>query len=92
MIVRGMASTGKTYLIRCLQLLMNSEVNVGAPTGIAAFIIDGTTLHTLLALPTKGEFKYLEGNRLHQLQELMAGVKYQITDRCPWSEGKHSVR
>ncbi len=36
-----------------------------APTGVAAFNVDGRTLHSLLGLPTKGDFKDLEGEHLH---------------------------
>lgn len=52
MIISGTAGTGKTYLIHCLRLFLNGKLNVAAPTGVAAFLIDGTTLHTHLALPT----------------------------------------
>ena len=64
----GTARTGKSYLINCLRLLLGDILRVAAPTGVAAFIISGHTLHSLLSLPTKGEFKDLEGERLHNLQ------------------------
>ena len=80
MIVTGTAGTGKSYLIHCIRLLLTNELSVAAPTGVAAFIIEGSTLHTLLGLPTRGEFKELDGNRLHQLQQSLAGVKYIIID------------
>ena len=80
MIITGTAGIGKTYMIHCLQLLLNDKIKVSAPTGVAAFIIDGTTLHTLLSLPTRGDFKQLEGNRLHQLQQTLAEVRYVIID------------
>lgn len=54
MIVSGTAGTGKSYLIHCLRLLLQDKVCVVAPTGVAAFNIDGTTLHSLLSLPTQG--------------------------------------
>ena len=47
---------------------------------MASFIIDGTTLHSLFHLPTRGEFKDLEGNHLMQLQQVMSTVKYIIID------------
>ena len=47
---------------------------------LASFIIDGITLHTLLHLPTRGEFKELEGNRLLQLQEVMSTIRYIVID------------
>ena len=67
MIVYGTAGTGKSYLINCLRLLQN-KVRVAAPTGVAAFNVDGHTLHSLLGLPTKGEYKDLTVEHLQQLQ------------------------
>ena len=55
MIISG---TGKSYLINCLRLLLEHRVCVAAPTGVAAFNIEG---HTLLSLPVKGDFKELQG-------------------------------
>ena len=53
---------------------------MAAPTGVAAFNIDGHTLHSLLRLPTKGEFKDLQGEHLHQLQQSLANMEYLIID------------
>ncbi len=80
MIVSGTAGTGKSYLIHCLRLLLQDCVRVAAPTGVAAFNIEGHTLHALLRLPTKGEYKDLEGECLHQMQHSLAGMKYLIID------------
>ena len=79
-IVSGTAGTGKSYLIHCLRLLLQDKVRVAAPTGVAAFNIDGHTLHSLLALPTKGDFKELEGKVLHQVQLAFRAVEYLIID------------
>ena len=79
-IVSGTAGTGKSYLIHCLRLLLQHQVVVAAPTGVAAFNIDGQTLHSLLSLPTRGEFKDLEGERLAKLQQAFSDVKYLIID------------
>ena len=76
MIVSGTAGTGKSYLIHCLRLLLQHQVMVAAPTGVAAFNIDGRTLHSLLSLPTRGEFKDLEGERLTKLQQAFSQVRY----------------
>ena len=59
------SGTGKSYLIHCLGLLLDHCVCVAVPTGVAAFNIEGHTLHSLLSLPVKGDFK--EGERLHQM-------------------------
>ncbi len=80
MIISGTAGTGKSYLIHCLRLLLQDQVRVAAPTGVAAFHIEGQTLHALLSLPTKGEFKDLEGERLHQMQQSLASMAYFIID------------
>ena len=80
MVVTGTAGTGKSYLIQCIRLLLGDALKVAAPTGVASFIIEGTTLHSLLHLPTRGEFKQLEGNRLQQLQQAMSSIGYIIID------------
>lgn len=80
MIVSGTAGTGKSYLINCLRLLLQDKVHVAAPTGVAAFNVDGQTLHSLLSLPTKGEYKDLNGEHLQRMQQQLAGMKYLIID------------
>ena len=80
MIISGTAGTGKSYLIKCLRLLLNKQVHVAAPTGVAAFNIEGHTLHSLFSLPTKGDFKDLEGECLHKMQQSLANMKYLIID------------
>ena len=59
---------------------MKSSLAVAAPTGPASYNVDGCTLHSLLSIPAKGEFKHLEGARLHALQQTLAGVDYIIID------------
>ena len=80
MIVSSTAGTGKSYLIHCLRLLLQRQLMVAAPTGVAAFNIDGHTLHSLLSLPTRGEFKDLEGERFTKLHQSFSEVKYVIID------------
>ena len=79
-LISGTAGTGKSYLIHCLRLLLQNQLCVAAPTGVAAFNIDGHTLHSLLSLPTRGEFKDLEGERLTKLQQSFSGVNYVVID------------
>ena len=81
MIVSGTAGTGKSYLIHCLRLLLQHQLCVAAPTGVAAFNIDGHTLHSLLSLPTRGDFKDLEGERLNKLQQSFSAIWYMIIDK-----------
>ena len=80
LIISGTAGTGKSYLIRCLKLLLTGQLCVTAPTGVAAFNVDGYTLHSLLRLPVKGDFKQLEGNRLQTIQQFMTSIRYLIID------------
>ena len=80
MIVTGTAGTGKSFLIGCLQQLLQDKVRVLAPTGVAAFNVHGCTLHSALCLPTKGEIKSLEGDSLRRLQDSLAGIEYIIID------------
>ena len=80
MITSGTAGTGKSYLIHCLRLLLQHRVHMAAPTGVAAFNIGGKTLHGLLKLATKGDFKDLEGERLHNMQQFLANMSYLIID------------
>ena len=80
MIVSGTAGTGKSYLINCLRLFLQHQLRVAAPTGVAAFNVDGHTLHSLLSLPTRGDFKDLEGERLTKLQQSFSDIKYIIMD------------
>ena len=74
MIISGTAGTGKSYLIHCIRLLLQDKVRTVALTGVAAFNIDGSTLHSLLSLPMRGEFKDLEGEQLNRLLQSLAGM------------------
>ena len=58
------------------KLLLKDRLCVAAPTGVAAFNVDGYTLHSLLSLPVKGDFKPLEGKRLQTIQQTLAAVDY----------------
>ena len=80
MIVSGTAGTGKSYLIQCLKILLKERLCIAAPTGVAAFNVDGYTLHSLFSLPIKGDFKPLEGKRLQTVQQNLAATDYIIID------------
>ena len=47
---------------------------------MAAFNIKGHTLHSLLSLPVKAEFKDLQGEGVHEMQQSLADVEYLIID------------
>ena len=67
-------------LINCLRILLQNQLRVCAPTGIASYKIQGVTLHTLFHLPTKGDFKDLEGHKLHDAQQSLSEMNYLIID------------
>ena len=56
-------------------MTLDDKVCVPAPTGVAAFNIESHTLYSLLNLPTKREFKDLEGERLYRVQQALSSVK-----------------
>ena len=90
LIVSGTAGTGKSYLIHCLRLLLDHRVRVAAPTGVAAFNIEGHTLHSLLSLPVKGDLKQLQGERQHNRHWQTWSTS--SSTRSPWSDGSFSVK
>ena len=47
---------------------------------MAAFNIEGHTLHSLLSLPVKGDFKELQGEWLHEMQQSLADMDSLIID------------
>ena len=57
-----------------------AQLCVTAPTGVAAFNVDGYTLHSLLRLSVKGDFKQLKGNQLQTIQKSMTNIRYLIID------------
>ena len=80
MIVSGTAGTGKSFLINCLKGLLQQKLCVAAPTGVTAFNVQGVTLHSLLQLPTHGNFQLLQGVQLQRLQSSLSDVEYLIID------------
>ena len=90
MMVSGTAGTGKSYLIHCLYHLLQHQLVVAAPTGVAAFNVN--TLHCLLSLPTRGEFKDLEGERLTKLQQSFHKSSTWSLMICLWWGGRLWVK
>lgn len=88
MFVSGVGGTGKSHLINVIRKYIPSEfskeVIVSAPTGIAAYNINGLTLHRLLRLPIEqdGVFKYkpLTDKQLKSLREIFKDVVLLIID------------
>lgn len=80
MYIAGIGGTGKTHVIRSLVLLFErlgrrSDLLLGAPTGIAAVLIGGYTLHSISMSTPHGKSKDVT-----QLISLWRGVKYLIID------------
>lgn len=80
-LVKGIAGSGKSYVIDALRNLLQTNCRVLAYTGKAASNVSGITLHSLLKLPigTK-RLNDLKGTALHQLQSDLENVKYLIID------------
>ena len=85
----GTAGTGKSYLIQAIrkQLNMmagnntNTPIRVIAPTGVAAYNINGATVYSTLSLPIyNNQSTELDENRSKQLQERLHDVIYIIID------------
>ena len=74
--ISGGPGTGKTFWLNTCRAYANTlgmhplAIQTSAPSGTAAFLIDGNTLHKLLYLPLGvGKMQDLAGSRLRQLQE-----------------------
>ncbi|GES80911.1 ATP-dependent DNA helicase Pif1-like [Rhizophagus clarus] len=86
----GTAGTGKTYLIKAIRCRLQEMVGRGskspmivlALTGVAAFNIDGITIHSGLSISIINDSKRLDinGERLKQLQDKLSDVRYVIID------------
>ncbi|MCG8079346.1 MAG: AAA family ATPase, partial [Candidatus Thiodiazotropha taylori] len=89
--ITGGAGTGKSFLLRLIReyLLRKStsllpNVLVAAPTGVAAYNINGLTLHSLLQLPTQdksnAQYHPLSPRSYKILYEAFKQLKYLIID------------
>ena len=92
LLVKGIAGSGKSYVIDALRNFLQAKCRVLAYTGIAAFNVNGVTLHSLLILPIGSKRnKDLKGIALSQLQDNLANVKSLfgwIDSRCRQVTGK----
>jgi len=89
-IIMGTAGTGKTYLIKGIRNRLREMTGTGskspvlvlAPTGVAAFNINGMTIHSTLSIPIITDNKRLDinGERLKMLQDRLQNVEYIIID------------
>lgn len=98
MFVTGGAGTGKSFLIAQMsELIIRAHPSLAtpvlllAPTGVAAFNIGGSTLHTALRLPVERgrersgsaarvQYKKLQQQQLIELATVFFSVRYLIID------------
>jgi len=78
--VSGEGGTGKSFLIKTIKCWikqnLKKDIAIGAPTGIAAFNIDGLTVHRLLQLPVEhGQTPKYKPLANHVLKVLRAEFK-----------------
>ena len=81
MLIYGTAGTGKSYLIRSITQVLGTSCILTGTTGMAAFNICGTTVHSALKLPIhRSNHKDLQGTSLQQLQLKLKDKHYIIID------------
>ncbi|GES76663.1 ATP-dependent DNA helicase Pif1-like [Rhizophagus clarus] len=93
-IVMGTARIGKTYLIKAIRSRLQEMVGTGSkspiivlvPTGVAAFNIDGVTIHSGLSIPIINDSKRLDINkeRLKQLQDKLSDQAFSERNNEPF--------
>ena len=88
-ILSGKAGSGKTFVVKCIQKFISDNckkgfLKIAAPTGTAAHLIKGSTLHLLFDLPVNISFQTelpaLQGPRLQRLQERFENTEILIID------------
>ena len=86
--ISGKAGCGKSAVVKCIAKYIRRKakptfMKIAAPTGTAAYLVKGSTLHALLQLPVtnmKNELKELKGDRLRDLQERFEDVELLVID------------
>jgi len=86
--VSGEGGTGKSFLIKTIKYWIKQNLHkdtaIAAPTGIAAFNIDGLTVHRLLQLPVEHghtpKYKQLSDHVLQVLRSDLKDVNLIIID------------
>ncbi|MEI6914473.1 MAG: AAA family ATPase, partial [Armatimonadota bacterium] len=73
--VTGNAGTGKSTLIRYLKSVLEKNIVVVAPTGVAALNAEGVTIHSFFRLPPRiheqDDIKRLFNRKVYQKLELL---------------------
>lgn len=86
--VSGVGGIGKSYLIKTIKAYVTNQLNrnvaITAPTGIAAYNIQGMTIHRLLQLPVEHghtpPYRPLSNDSLKLIREKMKNVILVIID------------
>ena len=86
--ISGRAGCGKSAVLNCISRYIHEKakpsfLKIGAPTGTAAFLVKGNTLHNLLRLPinnSKSQINELKGENLRDLQEKFKNVELLVID------------
>ena len=90
LVVSGTAGTGKSYVIKCLQRLVrqlfgkNDAIQVITPTGNSAYLVEGSTAHSFLGIPTGArscnELTVPSGSVLEKIQSRCENLKVLVGD------------
>ena len=87
--IDGKAGTGKSHFIAVLSRVLSelaatagklSPLVRAAPTGVAAFGINGQTIYNLLKLPVQRLFEDLPPASLTPLQQKFRNIHYLVLD------------
>jgi hypothetical protein len=84
--VMGCEGTGKSFIINTIISIirimtqMNDTVKVGAPSGAAAYNVQGSTLHRLLGISVSRPEEKVAGTALENLQECLKHLLCLIID------------
>ena len=89
--ISGKAGCGKSAVLKCISKYIRSKakpnfMKIGAPTGTAAFLVNGKTLHFLFQLPvnkstaSKNKISELKGDQLRSLQKRFENVELLVID------------
>lgn len=83
--VQGQAGSGKSYLIRCIKQVMERkgrQLAVVAPTGMAAELIGGTTIHSMFMLGAHNYYPLNTVKRYQMYQEIVKHISTLIIDEA----------
>ncbi|XP_073986899.1 uncharacterized protein [Rhodnius prolixus] len=91
--VSGVGGTGKSYLLKALKLWINNRfppkkdtisVAITAPTGLAAYNVNGVTIYRLLSLPVEhqqtAEYNKLNVESCRAIRHVLQDMKLLIID------------